>query len=45
VPQLVPPLVERANQMRVLQLDEAFEPGSLEPEVQPLAPVRSVQIR
>ncbi len=43
--QVVPPLVERENQMRVLQVEETLVPGSLLAVVQPVAPVRSVQVR
>ena len=41
--QVAPPSVERANQMRVLQVEAALVPGSLAAVVQPVAPVRSVQ--
>ncbi len=44
VDQVVPPLLERENQMRVLQVEATFEPGSLAAAVQPASPVRSVQV-
>jgi hypothetical protein len=36
-------LVERVNQMRLLQVELTLDPGSCEPVVQPLSPERSFQ--
>jgi len=41
--QVLPPLDERENQIRVLQVEVVLDPGSLVALVQPVAPVRSVQ--
>ena len=41
--QVVPPSVERENQMRVLQVEVVLVPGSFDAAVQPLSPERSVQ--
>ena len=43
VPQPVPPFVDRANQIRVLQADVALEPGSFPPVTQRVSPERSFQ--
>jgi hypothetical protein len=43
VPQVVPPSVERTNQMRDLQVEAALVPGPL-PLVQPESPERSFQV-
>ena len=40
---VVPPSVERENQMRVLQVEVVLVPGSFDAAVQPLSPDRSVQ--
>ena len=42
--QVAPPSTERANQIRLLQVEVTFAPGSLAGTVQPVAPVRSVQV-
>jgi hypothetical protein len=39
---VAPPSVERANQIRLLQLEATFDPGP-SPDVQPGSPERSVQ--
>ena len=41
--QVVPPLVERENQMRVLQVDAALAPGSLASEVHPAPPAEQAK--
>ncbi len=42
-PQVEPPLVERMNQMRLLQVELTLLPGSLPTVLQPASPERSFQ--